>query len=192
MLKDADDNQDSILVKNSFKILRKSLLKYKNYNMNIDYYFINDTVKINSKEEETIFIPNTFTKYTKRSIKGELHKFVFNGDSIYKTWKTSYDIKVNKNDTKQFLKIKGYKVKITETRVGDYDTYINISEIYMSDKYNFPFNYYEFLKLKKTINLSGLILECKTYLQENPYIYNIYSLQDLKKIEFDSLKLGVE
>ncbi|QTE24353.1 hypothetical protein [Polaribacter cellanae] len=178
MYEEAETKEDSLMVKGLIAGSLKALNKFKDLSFEENYFFINDTVIINTVEQETIFIPKTFTKYVDWKKGRFKRKYISKMDSLYKTWDTSYDIKVDKNDKKIINNIEGYKLIITETRIGSYDTYVNISELYVSDLYKFPFNHYDFLKLKRKSNLSGLILECKSYLIETPNLFNSHTLKE--------------
>ncbi|CAL2107188.1 hypothetical protein T190115A13A_30034 [Tenacibaculum sp. 190524A02b] len=139
------------------------------------YYFFNDTVKVTQPIMSTIFIPKTFKKYTKAVVNGKTYKQLTNWEKRYKEWDTKYDIKIDRNDTKKILNIEGYKVVITEKRKDIID---DVYELYVSDNYNFPFLYYDFLTLKEDFNISGLILECKMYDASIPSLYNVYKLKE--------------
>jgi hypothetical protein len=130
-------------------------------------------------------------------LRNKVYRNELDWGNLYKRWKTEYNVEKFPNDTKTILGIKGYKVIISENSKRTFDSYNEVYELYVSDKINFPYNYYDFLKIKDTLNYSGLILECKTYYQETPSLNITYTLEkfnteqqdeELKNIDFSKYK----
>ena len=101
LYKDPKTKEDSLSIKKIIENSSKILKKYKDATIDVNYYFINDTIKISSLEEETIFIPKSFIKYKEWKRNGKKRKHIFKGDSIYNNWEITYKIEVDKNDKKR-------------------------------------------------------------------------------------------
>ncbi|WP_299715327.1 hypothetical protein [uncultured Tenacibaculum sp.] len=157
----------------------------------VSYYFFNDTIRIHKELNSSIYIPENFQRFKTVKRKNKTIKYVDKLKDLYETLDVDYQIKIDKNDTKEILRLQGYKIIINENIKSSSIEESNRYELYVSDKNNFPFMYYDFLKLKRKINLKGLILECKLYsdnikgtLQYTLDNYNT-NKQDHKLIEID-------
>ncbi len=130
------------------------------------YYFFNDTIKVYSLSKSFIYVPEYFKSFKKYQRKNKISKYAFELKNKYKEQNVDYKIEINKNDTKKILGLLGYKViinaHIKTSMIDENHRY----ELYVSDEYNFPFMYYNFLRLRKKLNLNGLILECKWYSED--------------------------
>ncbi len=175
------------------KPAKVGFVSYRLSNEIHNYYFFNDTIKIETPKEKTLYIPKTQKKFTARKLRNKVYRNELDWGNLYKRWKTEYNVEKYPNDTKTILGIKGYKVMIRENSKRTFDTYNEVYELYVSDKINFPYNYYDFLKIKDTLNYSGLILECKTYYKETPSLSITYTLEkfnteqqdeELKMVDF--------
>jgi len=188
----------------SCKVLEKKKKEQLNYdgylsynisNQSRDYYFFKVTVKIIMPKEKILYTPQTFTKFSEKKTKFRTHKYQLPWGDLYDKWSTTYEVKNFPNDTKEVLGFEGHKVVIFETSKRTFDVYEEVYELYVSNKFNYPFVYYEFLNLKKPINLFGLILECKTYYKESPNLNVTFKLKSfnsekqdntLKSIDFEN------
>ena len=189
---------DSIHFENSAYNKLKSKIKKIN-SSKMDYFLFNDSVRINDIDGKIIFIPSLFKKLVHRTNWHMEHYETIDYGSMSKNWKVSYEIKSDKKDTIKILGITGFKMIIKENYSTNSGISLeNISEIYVSENFNIPFNYYEFLKPKRNFKGKGLILQLKRYNSESPKSYNLYTLlsfnfdkqnkeliniQNLKKIE---------
>ncbi|MEW7279494.1 hypothetical protein ABW636_12945 [Aquimarina sp. 2201CG1-2-11] len=178
---------------NKKKLTKVRFVSYRLFNEIHNYYYFNDTIKIETPLEKTIYIPNTYKKFTARKFRNKVYRNELDWGNLYKRWTTRYKVEKHPNDTKTILGIKGYKLIIHENSKRTFDTFDEVYELYVSDKFNIPFNHYDFLKVKNTLNYSGLILECKTYFKETPLLNITYTLEKfntekqdekLKKIDF--------
>tara|TARA_R110002051_G_scaffold162631_1_gene234230 strand:+ start:124 stop:885 length:762 start_codon:yes stop_codon:yes gene_type:complete len=176
---DAENKEDSILAKALFELTKKLKSDLLKKPEEINYYIIGDTIRVEDFKEETIYIPKSFKKFTKKTFRNKIYKSELNWWDLYKRWDTKYEIEIFKNEKKKILNIEGYKIILKENSIRTFDTYENIYEIYINDNYNIPLTYYDFLKIKnQDLNLKGLIIECKTYLKETPNLNNVYILKD--------------
>lgn len=146
-------------------------------NSNVNYYLFKDSVRINDIDGKTIFIPSQIKKLINRKNWQMEHYEIIDYNSITENWEVKYDIKTDKKDRIKVLGINGYKVLIKENyKTPSGIKMENISEIYVSDDCKIPFNYYEFLKLRRSIDTKGLILRLKSYNTEFPKNFNLYTI----------------
>jgi hypothetical protein len=179
LYKEAKNKEDSLIVKGIIQNLKKVAKNYDNKSTLYKNYFFKDTVRITEGDKKTIVIPKLFKKHSYRNISGKPISYIVEMKEYYKTWEISYDVKIDKNDTKEILGKTGYKIKITETCITSMDKIINISEMYLIENVKFPLLKYGFLNLKNfDVKINGLILECKTYNIDTPKTYNLYRLKE--------------
>lgn len=176
---EAENKEDSLIIKKISEGFLEAAKKLNNLSSETDIFIYPDSVFIKTIDSDIIFIPEKFKK-NRVLYKGEkTHSSSFEiTEELRQIWKTEYKIEINKNDKKTINGIEGYKLTITEIRQSSIGELIDINEIYFNDKIKIPFNYYEILDLKKKIDLSGLILEVKSYDKETPGLFNHYLLKN--------------
>lgn len=176
---EAENKEDSLIIKKISEGFLEAAKKLNNLSSETDIFIFPDSVFIKTIDSDIIFIPEKFKK-NRVLYKGEkTHSSSFEiTEELRQIWKTEYKIEINKNDKKTINGIEGYKLTITEIRQSSIGELIDINEIYFNDKIKIPFNYYEILDLKKKIDLSGLILEVKSYDKETPGLFNHYLLKN--------------
>jgi hypothetical protein len=176
---EAENKEDSLMLKKMSEGLLEAVKKLNNLSSETDIFIYPDSVFIKTIDSDIIFIPEKFKK-NRILYKGEkthISSFEITKE-LRQIWKTEYKIEINKNDKKIINGIEGYKLTITEIRQSSIGELIDINEIYVNDKIEIPFNYYEILDLKKKVDLSGLILEVKSYDKETPSLFNHYILKN--------------
>jgi len=156
--------------------ISKKLTKFKDKNHNI--YFYKDTVAVNSVDHDLILIPEIQHKYYNKKNGDKFYSYNASiSDSLNAGYTVKYTITEDKKDQKEIIGLKGYKIKIVENRETKSMGLIqDVCELYVSNKVNFSFNYYDFLELKKNLNRSGLILEAQCYDNDTPNNRVIYTL----------------
>lgn len=144
-----------------------------------DIYVYQDTVAVQSPEDDIVMIQSTLHAYYNRKIRDKFYSWNRSMVDSLNNWTAKYDIIENKNDSIEVLGLKAHKMKITEKRtVSSGEVYTDVCELYVSDKVDFSFNFYDFLGLKKSINKFGLILYAKCYDPETPNNSLNYKLID--------------
>lgn len=175
---DAETKEDSLMAEKNSKELLKAVKKLDKLTSETEIFIFPDTVYIKTIDSEIILIPEKLKK--NRILYKNEKKYVSSfeiTEELNQRWKTRYQIEVDKNDKKVINGIEGYKLKLIEIRQTSIGQLIDINEIYMNDSIKIPFNYYEILDLKRRIDISGLILEVKSYDKETPSLYNLYRLK---------------
>ncbi|WP_299888922.1 hypothetical protein [uncultured Lacinutrix sp.] len=170
--------EDSLFMKKINEDLKKSV-QNKKLDTNVEYFVFKDTVIIKTKEAKHSLITSNFDHYTNRTTELNYYCYKVNfSASKNLNWKTSYDIKIDRNDTISVLGLNGYKVKIVEAINTSIGVLKQVAELYLSTEINVPIHYYDFLKLKKKLKLEGLIIQAKIYDIDTPKIFELYTLTD--------------
>lgn len=172
--------EDSLIT----KALLQASKSFKNLSFNVELNIYPDTVLIKTVDTKILFIPEKQKKHTLFYKNNKEYKRFFEvTEDLKKKWNIKHKIEVDRNDKKTINGIEAYKIVITEIRQSSLGELIDVNEVYVNDKIKIPFNNYEILDLKKNINLTGLILEIKSYNKDSPSLYNFYELKEynLKK-----------
>ncbi|WP_435261458.1 hypothetical protein [Tenacibaculum sp. nBUS_03] len=175
-----ENKEDSLITKGVFEASKS--IKSLSFNVELNIY--PDTVLIKTVDTKILFIPEKQKKHTLFYRNNKEYKRFFEiTEDLKKKWNIKHTIEIDRNDKKTINGIEAYKIVITEIKQSSLGELIDVNEVYVNDKIKIPFNNYEILDLKNNIDLTGLILEIKSYDKDSPSLYNFYELKEynLKK-----------
>jgi hypothetical protein len=157
-----------------------------------DYYFINDTVRVNNPMANRIYVPKTREKYVSNLYLNGERKY--EETIFFKDYRTSTEINVYKEKRKKILGLDYYLVKIIKKQKIIKTTQEKIFSIYLSDNVHIPINHYNIINLSEPTDIKGLIMEIKISSYKGDivkhFIAQNYDINNfnLKLIEIDALK----
>ncbi|MAD97328.1 MAG: hypothetical protein CMB99_08390 [Flavobacteriaceae bacterium] len=164
----------------NISILKNKVSKSNNSNYSLSFY--PDSVRVDDIEGKRIFIPKEHKKIINRKNWGEEHFEIINSKEVYDAGEVLYEIIINKKDKIKVKGTTGYKVEIKETFTNrNNDVLKENIELYISDKYKFPLNYYDFLRLKKGIDINGLILKARIYKPNTTGLFHEFLLKEFNR-----------
>lgn len=195
--KEMNKKGDTLIIDETLNSLEKFKQEVNKGNLRVDLHFFGDTIFVKKLEEKIIFIPEKFKRHHfQTTLSGNKLNFITgeNYSSQKLSENYSYSIKIDTLTKNKILNKECFKIEIIETFKNKVFSRSKKYDLFVYPEIQIPFNFYEFLKLKYKINLTGLIMQANIYEDaESKYFSQLNILEyNEEKQNSDLIKLKTQ